>query len=222
MLSRFDLIFVLRDTPESEKDFLMAEHVLNLHRGGDVNFQSSIPPLLLRKYIGYSKKIKPIITDDVVNRFKEFYVQMRTASIEGGEASAVSITARQLESLVRLAEARARSELRKEVMVEDAEAVINLVQKSMEQVGIDVTTGELDIDILYTGKPRSLQIQLQKVLRVLAELERTTGTVQHDELFNSLLQDHSINRSEAQRLLNVLIKDGTVYNPRPGYYKRTS
>ena len=92
----------------------------------------------------------------------------------------------------------------------------------MEQVGIDVTTGELDIDILYTGKPRSLQLQLQKVLRALTELERTFGTVKDDELYNFLLQDHGINRSEALRLLSVLVKDGTIYNPRPGYYKRTS
>ena len=32
--------------------------------------------------------------------------------------------------------------------VEDAEAVIALMQRSLEQVGIDVTTGELDIDML--------------------------------------------------------------------------
>jgi replicative DNA helicase Mcm len=222
LLSRFDLIFVLRDTPETEKDLIMAEHVLNLHKGEESTVHSPIDPLLLRKYISYSKKIKPKITDDVIKRFKEFYVQMRNASVEGGEASAVSITARQLESLVRLAEARARSELRKEVVVEDTEAVINLVQKYMEQVGIDLSTGELDIDILYTGKPRSLQLQLQKVLKVLSEMERMSGTVSDDELYNILIQDHNINRSEAQRLLSVLLKDGTIYNPRPGYYKRTS
>jgi replicative DNA helicase Mcm len=222
ILSRFDLIFVLRDTPDTERDTRMAEHILNLHRDSRSKVISSIDPILFRKYISYSKRIEPKITEDVVNRFKEFYVKMRTASIEGGEASAVSITARQLESLVRLVEARARSELRAEVTVEDVEAVIKLVRKSMEQVGIDMTTGEIDIDILYTGKPRSLQMQLQKVLQEISELEMISGTVKDEDLFEALLQDHNINRSEASKLISVLTRDGTIYSPRPGYYKRTT
>ncbi|MCW3979787.1 MAG: minichromosome maintenance protein MCM, partial [Candidatus Bathyarchaeota archaeon] len=168
ILSRFDLIFVLRDLPESEKDTRMAEHILRLHMAAGTPITAPIGADLLRKYISYSKRINPVITEEVVESFRDFYVKMRTASIEGGEASAISITARQLESLVRMAEARARVHLREEVTVEDAEAVIALMQRSLEQVGIDVTTGDLDIDILYTGKPRSLQVQLQKVLGVIS------------------------------------------------------
>jgi replicative DNA helicase Mcm len=163
-----------------------------------------------------------LITEEVIGSFRDFYVKMRTASIEGGEASAISITARQLESLVRLAEARARVHLREEVTPEDAEAVIALYSRSLEQVGIDVSTGEVDIDILYTGKPRSLQVQLQKVLGVIGEMERISGTVQDEDLFTALLEDHSIARSEAARLIGVLMRDGTIYSPRLGYYKRTS
>jgi len=108
------------------------------------------------------------------------------------------------------------------VTVEDAEAVIALMQRSLEQVGIDVTTGDLDIDILYTGKPRSLQVQLQKVLGVISDMERITGVVKDDDLFEALMEDHGVGRAEAARLIGVLMRDGTIYSPRPGYYKRTS
>ncbi len=222
ILSRFDLIFVLRDQPEAEKDTRMAEHILGLHRAAGTPATAPVSTDLLRKYISYSKRISPVITDEVVNSFKSFYVKMRTASLEGGEASAISITARQLESLVRLSEARAKVHLREEVTVEDAEAVIALMQRSLEQVGIDITTGELDIDILYTGKPRSLQMQLQKVLGVVSDMERTTGVVKDEDLFQALMEDHGIGRAEAARLVGVLMRDGTIYSPRPGYYKRTS
>ena len=222
ILSRFDLIFVLRDLPESEKDARMAEHILGLHRAAGTPVTSPISTDMLRKYISYSKRINPVITDEVVDSFGSFYVKMRSASLEGGEASAISITARQLESLVRLAEARARAHLRAEVTVEDAEAVIALMQRSLEQVGIDVTTGELDIDILYTGKPRSLQMQLQKVLGVISEMERVTGVVKDEDLFEALLEEHGIGRTEVARLIGVLMRDGTIYSPRPGYYKRTA
>jgi replicative DNA helicase Mcm len=221
ILSRFDLIFILKDQPDSSRDADMAEHILNLHRV----LTSGEPPLtveLLKKYVSYAKKIKPAITDEVIERFKSFYVKMRTASIEGGEAAAVAITARQLESLVRMAEARARAHLRKEITVEDAEATINLMQKSLEQVGVDMSTGQIDIDILYTGKPRSLQNQLQKVLQVISEMERISGSVKDDDFYDTLQSDHGISRSEAARLVGVLMKDGTIYSPRPGYYKRTN
>jgi len=222
ILSRFDLIFVLRDQPQADRDTRMAEHILALHRAAGTPLTPPIGPMLLRKYIGYARRIRPVMTDEVVERFKDFYLKMRTASVEGGEASAISITPRQLETLVRLAEARARVHLREEATVEDAEAVIALMQRSLEQVGIDVTTGEIDIDLIMTGKPRSLQVQLQKVLSVITEMERITGVVKDDNLFDALLEDYQISRADAAKLIGVLMRDGTIYSPRPGYYKRTS
>jgi len=222
ILSRFDLIFVLRDQPQTDRDTRMAEHILGLHMAAGTPLTPPIDPALLRKYIGYAKRIRPVMAEEVIERFKDFYLKMRAASIEGGEASAISITPRQLETLVRLAEARARVHLREEITVEDAEAVIALMQRSLEQVGIDVTTGEIDIDLIMTGKPRSLQVQLQKVLNVVTEMERITGVVKDDDLFDALLEDYQISRAEAAKLIGVLMRDGTIYSPRPGYYKRTS
>jgi replicative DNA helicase Mcm len=200
----------------------MAEHILNLHKASGTPLAPPVDLILLRKYIGYSKQIKPIMGDNVIERFRDFYLKMRTASMEGGEASAISITPRQLESLVRLAEARARVYLRKEVTVEDAEAVISLTQRSLEQVGIDVATGEIDIDLIMTGKPRSLQLQLQKILKVIAEMDRMSGVVKDDDLFEALLRDYQISKMETAKLIGVLMRDGTIYSPRPGFYKRTS
>ncbi len=222
ILSRFDLIFVLRDQPESEKDAHMAEHILGLHRAAGTAVLAPLDLQTMRKYVSYAKRKRPVMTEEVIEAFKDFYVKMRTASLEGGEASAVSITARQLESLVRLAEARARAHLRDEVTVDDAKAVIALMQRSLEQVGIDVTTGQIDIDLIYSGKPRSLQVQLQKVLQTISEMERVSGTVKDDELYDALLNDYQISRAEAAKLVSVLMRDGTIYSPRPGYYKRTS
>jgi len=65
-------------------------------------------------------------------------------------------------------------------------------------------------------------MQLQKVLGVIGEMERVSGVVQDEDLFTAMLEDHGIARSEAARLIGVLMRDGTIYSPRPGYYKRTS
>ncbi len=101
---------------------------------------------------------------------------MRSASET--EGSPVAITARQLESLVRIAEARARSALKKEVTAEDAEAAINIMKRSLEEVGIDLSSAKYDIDIIMTGKPKSVRDKLQVVLSTLTEMEKETGTVE--------------------------------------------
>jgi replicative DNA helicase Mcm len=220
ILSLFDLVFIIKDVPDAERDSMTAEKLLGLSSDTVMKIGPLIDLSLIRKYIAYAKKIEPKISEDVMKKLRDFYVKMRTVSVEGGGASAISITARQLESLVRLAEARARVYLREEITVEDAEASILLMQRSLEQVGIDITTGEIDIDILYTGKPRSLQMQLQKVLSVISEMEHISGVVRDDDLFDALMSDHGLNRAESIRLIGVLMKDGTIYSPRPGYYKK--
>lgn len=218
ILSRFDLIFVVRDQPDRGIDSRMAEHILSLHRTGTSSVEPPIPPDLLRKYISYAKEIKPVLTQEAVERLKDFYLSMRSTS-ESSD-SPVAITVRQLESLIRLSEARARSALRKEVTVEDAEAVILLMRKSLQQVGIDVASGKYDIDIIMTGKPKSVRDKLGSILSTIVEMEKATGMVREEDLYDRLQKDFKIDKVEASKLVNQLAKEGTIYSPKQGYLKK--
>jgi len=219
ILSRFDLIFVLRDVPEKEADTKMTEHILDLHKRGTTPEESPIPPSLLRKYISYTKNIKPQLTEEALTRLKDFYLEMRSASET--EGTPIAITARQLESLVRLAEARARVAFRKEILAEDAEAAIRIMGMSLKEVGIDVTSGKQDIDIIMTGRPKSVRDRLQVILGKIIEMEKETGMVEKATLLQRLETEHEINAMEAERLIGQLIKEGTIYSPREGYLKKT-
>ncbi|MHA1711056.1 MAG: minichromosome maintenance protein MCM [Candidatus Freyarchaeota archaeon] len=219
ILSRFDLIFVLRDVPDKELDMRMSEHILSLHRTGMAPAEPPIPPDLLRKYISYARNLKPVLTEEAMQRLRDFYLAMRAAS--EGEGSPIAITARQLESLVRLAEARARVALRKEVLAEDAEAAISLMKRSLEEVGIDVTSRKFDIDIIMTGKPKSLRDKLQVVIGTIIDLERETGMAERSAVLERLESEHGISSSEAERLIRQLMREGTIYSPREGYLKKT-
>ena len=218
ILSRFDLIFVIRDEPAKDFDERMAEHILILHRTGASPVEPPIPLPLLRKYISYSRQIRPVISDDASQRLQEFYLQMRTKETR---ESPVAITARQLEALVRLAEARARAACRKEVTVEDAQAAILLMQKSLRQVGIDVTTGKIDIDIVMTGTPKTVRDRLQLILAMIVEAEKAGEMIHDEDLFQRLQQEYGLARVESSRLLEQLVRDGLVYSPKSGYYKKT-
>ena len=221
ILSRFDLIFVLRDQPEKETDAKMSEHILDLHRRGSMpSAESPISPQLLRKYISYAKNIKPQLSEPAIQRLKDFYLEMRTAGGES-EASPIAITARQLESLVRITEARARVALRKEILAEDAEAAITIMKRSLSEVGIDIATGKADIDLIYSGKPKSMRDRLQIILSTIVEMERETGMVDKTALLDKLTKERDVTQQEAERLLQQLEKDGTIYRPREGYIKKT-
>jgi replicative DNA helicase Mcm len=219
ILSRFDLIFVLKDKPNKEADSKMSEHILEIHRKGLSPVEPPIPADLLRKYVSYSKGIKPVLSQESLKRLGDFYLAMRSAS--ESEGSPVAITARQLESLVRTAEARARAALRKEVSAEDAEAAVALMKRSLEEVGIDLSSYKIDIDIIMTGKPKSMRDRLQIVLSTLMELERLTGIVEREALLNELETKSKVSRGEAERLIGQLLREGTIYEPKEGYLKKT-
>ena len=219
ILSRFDLIFLIKDAPEKDVDQKMAEHILTMHKTGTAPVESPVPPQLLKKYISYAKQIAPILSDEAMQRFEDFYVQMRTVE---SRDSPIAITARQLESLIRLSEARARVALRKTVQVDDAQAAILLMRKSLEQVGVDISgSGKIDIDIIMTGKSKSLRDRLQIVLSLLVELEREQGMVREDQLLEHLDQEYDVSREDAYRLISQLTREGTIYAPRPGFLKKT-
>ena len=218
ILSRFDLIFVVRDVPNKETDSKMSEHILEIHRRGVTPVEPPIALDLLRKYIGYAKGIRPVLTQDALKRLNDFYLAMRSAS--EAEGSPVAITARQLEALVRISEARARAALRKEVTAEDAEASVAIMKRSLEEVGIDLSSYKMDIDIIMTGKPKSVRDRLQTVLTTLMMMEKETGIVERMSLLDKLDTEYKIARGEAERLLGQLLREGTVYEPREGYLKK--
>jgi replicative DNA helicase Mcm len=219
ILSRFDIIFVLRDVPNKEADTKMSQHILEIHRRGRSPVEAPVDAELLRKYISYAKSVQPELSEDALNRLRDFYLAMRAASET--EGSPVAITARQLEALVRIAEARARAALRKEVTGEDAEAAIAIMKRSLEEVGIDMSSYKMDIDLIMTGRPKSVRDKLQIVLSAVVQMEKETGAVEKVALISELESKHKISRSDIERMIGQLLREGTLYEPGEGRLKKT-
>ncbi|MDD3792293.1 MAG: minichromosome maintenance protein MCM [Candidatus Bathyarchaeota archaeon] len=219
ILSRFDLIFVLRDVPNKEADGKLSRHILEIHRRGVVPTEAQVNSELLRKYVSYAKGIKPELSNEALKKLSDFYLAMRSAS--ESEGSPVAITARQLESLVRVAEARARVALRPEVSAEDAESAIAIMKRSLEEVGIDMSSYKVDIDLIMTGRPKSIRDRLGIVISTIVDMEKITGIVEKDALINELETKHKIPRGEIERMISQLLREGTIYEPREGSLKKT-
>lgn len=103
--------------------------------GADASF-APLPHSLMRKYIAYAcAYCHPRLTHEAGDVLRAFYLELRARS--GAGADGPPITPRQLESLVRLAEARAKVELRERVTAEDAKDAVEVMKESMRDVLTD-------------------------------------------------------------------------------------
>lgn len=118
ILSRFDMIFIVKDEHDEKRDTILAKHVLKIHmnilnnddQAGDMSIQK------LKKYIAYCRsKCGPRLSESASEKLRNQYVVMRNGTSiyerEVGKKTAIPITVRQLEALVRIAESLAKMRL---------------------------------------------------------------------------------------------------------------
>ena len=151
LLNRFDVIFMLRDMPDKNKDDAIASHMLKEHQTSAT--KGTIDQELFRKYVAYSKqKINPKLSDEAVHEIKSFYVTLRNApSAEESATKPIPITARQIGAMIRLAEASAKVRLSDVVEKSDAVIAINILKYYLMQAGYDYDTKSFDIDKITSG-----------------------------------------------------------------------
>ena len=218
ILSRFDLIFVVEDKPSIKNDSELADHILEIHQSNEINYE--IEPELLRKYIAYARKnVNPRLTDEANTVLKEFYVSTRNSGQD--EEGPVPITARQLEAIIRLAEASAKIRLKETVDKEDAEKAVRLQLACLKEVGIDPETGEIDIDKVEGRTPKSDRDKLQRVLEEIELLEEEYGGQAPTNVLASNMADkYDISEEKVENIIRNLKHKGIIYEPTSGYLKR--
>jgi len=219
LLSRFDILFVIRDLPNKANDEAIASHVLEEHKQEVA--RDTIPQKLMRKYVAYAKqKIKPKLTDEAVEEIKNFYIKLRGQSAKSdSNIKPIPITARQLEGIVRLSEAHAKMRLSDEVKKEDAKKAIELLKMSLQQVGYDEETKAFDIDRITTGITSSKRSKIVVVRETLAALESKLGKLIPLEEIDKVLKD-KMSQTELEDALNQLSKSGDIFRPKKGYIQR--
>lgn len=134
IMSRFDLFFVVLDECEEEVDYMIAKHILNTHRGKFSAIRPDFSAEDLKIYLKYARTRKPQLNEAAKQQLIDSYVELRGADAAGAQRTAYRITVRQLESMVRLAEARARIDLSDEITREHVMEAARLLKKSIVNV----------------------------------------------------------------------------------------
>jgi len=217
LLTRFDLVFIVRDIPSQEKDRSIAQHIISQHGSSGTDTTSLIDIDILTKYLSYAKRGEPVLTKEAENLIMEFYLKMRNISGDDKE-NMITITPRQLEGLIRLATARARLLLKNKVEGEDADRAIYLFNEMLKNSGTDVNTGKVDIGVLQ-GRPKSEVSKLQMFMEILRTLEgEPKSSVPEQGFVDELVKSDKFSEEEARNYIRRMIRDASIYESKPGHY----
>ncbi|KAK2748545.1 minichromosome maintenance protein 5 [Myotisia sp. PD_48] len=116
ILSRFDMIFIVRDTHDKARDLNMARHVMGIHMGGrgvEEQVEAEIPVEKMKRYISYCKsRCAPRLSPEAAEKLSSHFVSIRKrvhqAELDANARSSIPITVRQLEAVIRITEALAK------------------------------------------------------------------------------------------------------------------
>ncbi len=235
LMSRFDLIFVLTDDPDSNRDSAIAQHILKSNYAGELATQidwnpdisqedidnamvvikPAIDPELLRKYVAYARKnIFPTLSDEAKDYFLKYYVGLRSQGQDSNKP--VPVTARQLEALIRLGEASARLRLSSKVTLEDARRVVKILEACLRKVGIDPETGFLDADIIASGTSKSTRDKTKSIKDIVREVCKEHQGLAPLEIVLDIAEQSGIERDRAEGIVERLRRDGDLIEQRPG------
>jgi replicative DNA helicase Mcm len=233
LLSRFDVIFSIQDRPEPERDRLLANRILlsaqevesprSDHALAHAASSAGAPftPDLLRKYISYARRTcRPALTTEALQILEDFYVRVRgqsQARQKDGKDAPVPITARQLEALVRLSEASARSRLSPEVSADDARRATKIVERFLQRIA-STEDGVLDIDIVNTGVGRGQRERMEVLHEAMRELQQEKGTFTREDAFD-LAVKKGVDRGRLEGLWLALRNQGELMETRPNLWQ---
>jgi DNA replication licensing factor MCM4 len=163
----------------------------------------------LTEYIAYAReKVDPKISDEAADALVNGYIDMRS---NGRGGSSITATPRQLESLIRLAEAFARMQLKDGVDASDVDEAIRLVRDALHSAAFDPSTGKIDMSLFTMGGGRGDSAVKTEalggaIIDVLAELGQNDAEVRTGALLAKLRvgSDASISPSELREALREL------------------
>lgn len=170
ILSRFDMIYVIKDAHNEAYDQRVARHVMNTHMNSSAQLPSEvegeIPLETMRRYVTYCRakcapRLSPAASEKLCSHFVEIRKQVHDHEVFNNVRSSVPITVRQLEALVRITESLAKLELNPVANERHVDEAIRLFNASTMNALQQEHTSEL-----VANEVRALEEQIKRRLRV--------------------------------------------------------
>ncbi|OCK77307.1 DNA replication licensing factor mcm5 [Lepidopterella palustris CBS 459.81] len=208
ILSRFDMIFIVRDEHERGRDERIAKHVMGIHMGGrgvEEQVQAEIPVEKMKRYISYCKsKCAPRLSPEAAEKLSSHFVSIRrqvhAAELTSNARSSIPITVRQLEAIIRITESLAKLSLSPIATEEHVDEAIRLFLAST-------------MDAVNQGEGQSSKELMDEVNKLEEELRRRLpigNTVSLAGLKRTLVDDRGFSEQALARALQVMQRRDTI------------
>ena len=176
LLSRFDVLFLILDTPSREDDERLAQHVTHVHMHSappELDFEP-VEPTLMRHYIAQARKIRPVVPTAMSDYIVSSYVQMRKQQKEDeAEDKHFSyVSARTLLAVLRLSQALARLRMAPVVAQGDVDEALRLM---------DVSKASLYENNSRTGEDMTDTSKIFRIIKDMASASSSRRRLDEDE-----------------------------------------
>ncbi|KAF6143691.1 hypothetical protein GIB67_021701 [Kingdonia uniflora] len=179
ILSRFDLIFIVKDIRMYEQDKQIAHHIIKIHASADAasnDNRVSKEDNWLKRYL-HANCIKVSMSQD-----------MRQRANESGEAAAIPITVRQLEAIIRLSESLAKMRLSHIVTEDNVGEAIRLFNVST----IDASKSGINHDLTPDNETKQAEAQIKRRMGIGSHISERRLI---DDLTRMGLNESSVRRA---------------------------
>jgi len=215
LMSRFDLIFLMLDPQDEVYDRRLGRHLVSLYyRSDDQASEEQLDMSVLRDYLVHAKQTyNPKLSDEAGNQLIQSYVRMRQVGSGRGQITAFP---RQLESLIRLAEAHAKLRFSHTVDLVDVEEASRIHREALKQSATDPLSGKIDVSILTTGQSegtRKRRLLVKTALKsVIDKRPGKAQTLNYLKTWNDLKEnsDVMVTRDMFEDALKDLSDDGAI------------
>merc|ERR1712151_535370 len=206
MGSRFDMMFLVKDVRDPDRDYNLAKHMTSLHKGevaeereGPLNVRE------LRKYISYCRnRCSPRLTPEASEVLKNHYISIRAAMKQ--EKATIPITVRQLEAIIRISESLAKMELRDDVDIAHVEEALRMFTVStLDAANRD--RGTVGVDLLTDGEREELFKAEEQVRRLVPR----GGRKNKFQLEGLLVSAGGIDDRMARRAIHIMLMRGELH-----------
>ncbi|EHK40898.1 uncharacterized protein TrAtP1_004275 [Trichoderma atroviride] len=143
LLSRFDILFLILDTPTRDTDEQLAKHVTYVHmnsRHPDLGTDNVVfSPHEVRSYVAQARTYRPVVPESVSEYMIKTYVRLRDQQqrAEKKGKQFTHTTPRTLLGVVRLAQALARLRFSNQVTQDDVDEALRLIEASKDSLNTE-------------------------------------------------------------------------------------
>jgi DNA replication licensing factor MCM5 len=204
ILSRFDMMFLVKDVRDPDRDFNLALHMVSLHKGEVMEHKEGpLPVAQLRKFLSYCRRrCAPRLTPAAGEVLKNHYVSIRAKmkqEKESGKDSGIPITVRQLEAIIRISESLAKMELCEDVNIGHVEEALRLFTVStLDSANRDRGVG---VDTLNEEEKNELHKAEEQIRRRV----QRGGRINRYQLESWLVSSGGIDERMARRAIYLML-----------------